>query len=270
VKEYEEVPPVDANEARLGQVFLNLMVNAAQAIPEGDAENNVIEVSLRVDASGRVVVGVCDSGSGIPPENLGRLFDAFFTTKPIGVGTGLGLPICHRIVSGLGGEIRVESQVGKGSTFSVLLPRSAAPLAPEVAAPSHQVPRRGRVLVVDDEPAISRTVARSLQHVHDVETTGDAADALARITRGERYDVIVCDVMMPQTDGFDVLSAVRQNEKTAAIPFIFLTAQTERSFMRMGMEMGADDYMTKPFTTEELRRAVKARLVRQAIIKQSN
>ena len=96
-------------EARLGQVFLNLIVNAAHSIREGDAEHNRITGATSVDRSCLVLVEFRDTGSGIAPESLPRIFDAFYTTKPVGVGTGLGLSICHRIVSSLGGELEVVS-----------------------------------------------------------------------------------------------------------------------------------------------------------------
>jgi PAS domain S-box-containing protein len=121
VKDFTEVPPVLAKESRLGQVFLNLLVNAAQAIPEGGADRNEIRVTLRSEAD-RVLVEVRDTGSGIPPETLPRIFDPLFTTKPVGIGTGLGLSISHSIVRGMGGEITVDSVIGKGTTFTVSLP----------------------------------------------------------------------------------------------------------------------------------------------------
>ncbi len=121
-KSFDEVPLVAADESRLGQVFLNLLINAAQAIPPAQVHANLVRVATYTDAKGRAVVEVRDSGSGIPPENLARIFDPFFTTKPLGVGTGLGLSICHGIVSSLGGEIDVESEVGKGTVFRVCLP----------------------------------------------------------------------------------------------------------------------------------------------------
>jgi PAS domain S-box-containing protein len=123
VKAYGEVPPVHASESRLTQLFLNLIINAAQAIPEGeDARRHEVRVTTRLQEEGWVLVEVQDTGSGIPPENLPRLFDPFFTTKPAGVGTGLGLSICHGIVLALGGRITVESEVGRGTTFRVFLP----------------------------------------------------------------------------------------------------------------------------------------------------
>jgi len=121
VKAYAEVPPVLGNESRLGQLFLNLLVNAAQAIPHGNLQGNEIRLSLTCEEGG-VVASVSDTGEGIPKENLAKLFDPFFTTKPVGVGTGLGLSICHGIVTAMGGRITVESELGRGTTFRVFLP----------------------------------------------------------------------------------------------------------------------------------------------------
>jgi len=116
------VPLVTANESRLGQVILNLIVNAAQAVPEGKAEDNMLRLVTRTAEDGRAVVEVADAGCGISKPNLERIFDPFFTTKPAGVGTGLGLAICHTIIAELGGEIEVDSEVGRGTTFRLLLP----------------------------------------------------------------------------------------------------------------------------------------------------
>ncbi|HXN33222.1 MAG TPA: ATP-binding protein, partial [Polyangiaceae bacterium] len=115
-KRLGEVPPVDANEGRLGQVFLHLLVNAAQAIPEGHADKHEIRVITRTDEQGNAVVEVSDTGSGIAPDDLPCIFDPFFTTKGEG-GTGLGLAIAHGTVRGLGGDIQVSSAPGRGTTF---------------------------------------------------------------------------------------------------------------------------------------------------------
>ncbi|WP_224243027.1 two-component system sensor histidine kinase NtrB [Hyalangium gracile] len=123
VKSYGEVPSIMASESRLGQLFLNLIINAAQAIPEGaDAKMHEVRLTTWKQGEDQVVVEVKDTGVGIPPENLHRLFDPFFTTKPAGVGTGLGLSICRGIVVGLGGRITVESEPGRGTSFRVFLP----------------------------------------------------------------------------------------------------------------------------------------------------
>jgi PAS domain S-box-containing protein len=130
VKEYGPSPLVDADEARLGQVFVNLLVNAAQAIPEGKMEANAIRIVTSTDADGGAVIEVHDTGVGIPQAILPRIFDPFFTTKAVGVGTGLGLSICHNIVTSLGGQISVTSDAGRGSTFRVRLPAARVPRGP--------------------------------------------------------------------------------------------------------------------------------------------
>jgi PAS domain S-box-containing protein len=122
VLDLREVPPVAGSGDRLGQVFVNLLINAAQAIEEGHSGENELRVTSRLSEDGRVLVEVSDTGCGIPAHVLPHIFDPFFTTKPAEVATGLGLSICHGIVTGLGGEINVRSEEGQGSAFSVLLP----------------------------------------------------------------------------------------------------------------------------------------------------
>lgn len=126
VKEYGQVPLVLGNASRLGQLFLNLLVNAAQAIPDGDAKGHHVRLRTVKAMEGWVEIAVQDTGVGIPPENLQRLFKPFFTTKPVGIGTGLGLSICHGIVTSMGGRIEVSSEVGKGTTFRVFMPTAAS------------------------------------------------------------------------------------------------------------------------------------------------
>jgi signal transduction histidine kinase len=125
VRAFGDVPPVNASEGRLNQVFLNLILNAAQSIPEGSPQRNEIRVVTATDARARAVDEEHDTGVGMSPEIIQQIFDPFFTTKSPGVGTGLGLAICHNIVAGLGGEISVESVEGRGSMFRVALPSAA-------------------------------------------------------------------------------------------------------------------------------------------------
>ncbi len=121
-REFADVPPVLGNETRLAQVFLNLLTNAVQAIPEGHRDAHEVKVATLTDERGRAVVEICDTGPGIPDHLQGRIFEPFFSTKPVGQGSGLGLSICHGIVTAHGGEIQVSSQVGRGTTFRVILP----------------------------------------------------------------------------------------------------------------------------------------------------
>ncbi|PTL82110.1 sensor histidine kinase [Vitiosangium sp. GDMCC 1.1324] len=134
VEDCEGVPPVLGNGARLGQVLLNLIINAAHAIEPGHVEQNEIRVVARESAPGLVTIEVRDTGCGIPPENLSRIFEPFFTTKPVGVGTGLGLSVCRNIIAALSGELTVESEPGKGTTFRITLPVAEDLEAPGRAA----------------------------------------------------------------------------------------------------------------------------------------
>ncbi len=265
VKEFDDIAPVIANEGRLGQVFLNLLVNAAQAIPEGQAEQNFIRVGARLDGAGRVVVEVSDTGSGIAPENLGRLFDPFFTTKPVGVGTGLGLAICHGIVTGLGGEIDVESELGKGSTFRVALPaaegtRPRAPSPPPAAAPARDA-RHGLVLVVDDEQLIVDSIEDALSEEHEVVALTKGREAVRRIAAGERFDVILCDLMMPDLSGMDLYAQLVEVAPDQAEKIIFLTAGAFTARARAFLETSTNPVLEKPFDVQVLARLVRERLL---------
>jgi len=122
VEQLDGIPPIYGNGPRLGQVFLNLLINAAHAITPGQVERNTVKIAARVSGSDYVVVEVSDTGCGISPENTKRIFDPFFTTKPLGKGSGLGLSVCHSILIAHGGEISVESEEGKGTTFRLILP----------------------------------------------------------------------------------------------------------------------------------------------------
>ncbi|MFZ5468699.1 MAG: response regulator [Myxococcota bacterium] len=261
VKDFQEVPSVDASESRLGQVFLNLIVNAAQAIPEGKADQNEIRLSTSRAPDGRVSVEVRDSGAGMSPEVLSRLFTPFFTTKPAGVGTGLGLPICRRIVDSLGGEIRIDSEVGKGTTFTVLLPQGRRAFSAVAAVPvSVAAARRGRVLVVDDEPTIAKAIQRVLAKQHDVVITTWAKEALSRIAGGDRYDVILCDLMMPLMTGMEFHQELARLAPDQATRVIFLTGGAFTASARTFLENVQNTCVEKPFDPTTLRSVVNDRL----------
>jgi signal transduction histidine kinase len=262
VKSYETVPLVYANESRLGQVFLNLIVNAVHAIPEGRAQHNEIRVRTAVGAGGRVVVEIGDSGSGMTPEVLKRLFTPFFTTKPIGVGTGLGLSICHRIVSALGGEITVASKVGAGSTFTVALPVATEVMPAEMPASTSSAPpaRRGRVLVIDDELIIGRAVTRTLGGDHEVVVVSQAREALAMLSGEERFDVILCDLMMPEMTGMDFHEALSASDPEQAKRIIFLTGGAFTVRARTFLDHAPNLRIEKPFDPPALRALVNERV----------
>ena len=262
VKEYGEAPPVAANEARLGQVFLNLLVNAAQALPFGSAQDHRIRVVTGTCEGGRALVEISDTGEGIPPEVLPRIFDPFFTTKPVGVGTGLGLWICQGIVASLGGEIEVESEAGRGTTFRVYLP--AADGAPAKEAPSGSPApsgaKRGRILVVDDEPAIGRALARLLSDEHDVVAALSGREALEILRKDDRFDVILCDLMMPDTTGEQVHDALARDRPDLALRIVFATGGAFSGRMREFLERVPNVRLEKPFDSERLLALLRRRV----------
>ncbi|MBJ6760583.1 PAS domain S-box protein [Myxococcaceae bacterium JPH2] len=264
-KDYGAIPPVMADEGRLCQVFLNLVVNAAQAIPEGMVHRHEIRLVTRSDSQ-RVVVEVRDTGVGIPREVLGRIFDPFFTTKPVGVGTGLGLSICHGIVTGLGGDITVESELGRGSVFRVAMPiprperRDDDPANAPRATPA---PLKGRVLVVDDEPAVGRVLQRLLRE-HHVEMATSGRQALERLARGPDFDAVLCDVMMPDLAGRDVYEAVRREHPGFERRFVFVSGGAFTAGAREFLASIPNVLLEKPFDEARVRRAVEE-LVRDGV-----
>jgi signal transduction histidine kinase/DNA-binding response OmpR family regulator len=262
VREYGIVPLVDANEARLGQVFLNLVVNAAQAMPEGRANANQIHILTTTDETGRVVIEIRDTGSGMGAEALAKVFVPFFTTKAAGIGTGLGLAICHRIITGFGGEITVESKLGTGTTFRVVLPAGkSSATAQEVRSLPEAAGRRGKILVVDDDQNVGMVVRRLLAPDHDVRLLSSADEALGAITAGERFDVILCDVMMPVLTGMDFFDQLDTQCKEQAGRVIFLTGGVFSERAQLFIEsIPKGRLMEKPFNSDDLRALVNARV----------
>jgi signal transduction histidine kinase len=223
VKDFCPTPPALADESRLGQVLLNLIVNAAQAMPEGHADRHELRVATRTGSDGRVVIEVADTGAGIAKQDLDRIFDPFFTTKA-GAGAGLGLSVSRGIVTQLGGSIEVESELGRGTMFRVQLPaaRDDAADLRAASATSGESPR-ARVLVVDDEVALGRVIVRALEDDHDVEAVTSGREALSRIVSGERFDVILSDLMMPEMTGMELYERLSSVAPDQARRMAFLT-----------------------------------------------
>jgi PAS domain S-box-containing protein len=261
VKDYGvDLPLVEGNEGKLGQVFLNLLVNAAHSIPEGRIEQNEIRVVTRVDEKGRVVVEIRDTGEGIPPDRLPRIFVPFFTTKAIGFGTGLGLSTSHGIVTALGGSIQVKSEVGKGSVFRVVLPVVArAPATVPLAKASEPALalQRGRVLVVDDDPMVAAVVRRVLGREHDVVVATSGRAALEHLHSAERVDVILCDLMMPEMTGMDLHEQLARVRPGDAQSMVFLSGGAFTSRAREFLERVPNERFEKPFDLGAMRSLVR-------------
>jgi signal transduction histidine kinase len=257
VRDYgEDEPRVRGTSTKLGQVLLNLVLNAAHAIPEGHVSEHRITVSLRTDAT-EVRLAVSDTGCGIAPDVLPRIFDPLFTTRRAGEGMGMGLAICRDIVTALGGRIDVRSEPGRGTTVEVTLPRAEAPvpLAPSLQSLARSEGRR--VLVVDDEPRVLDLMRRLLRG-HELVTVPDGRAALARLSGDSAFDVILCDLMMPELTGVDVYQAVRDawpglHERIVFISGGAFTPETKRFLQEV-----KNPVLAKPFDARHLRDAVMA------------
>jgi PAS domain S-box-containing protein len=260
VKRYGSVAPVRGDSSRLGQVFLNLLTNAAQAIRVGQAGANEVRIVVESVPGERVAVSIEDTGEGIPPEVIGKIFDPFFTTKPVGQGTGLGLSICQRIVAEHGGTLGVESRVGQGTAFRVTLPTMPreVPSAPPSARRAEVETERSSVLVVDDEPAVLRVVSLVLGAEHDVSAVRSGEGALAKIEAGERFDVIFCDVMMPTMAGPEVYERIRAIDPAQAACVVFMSGGVFSLEARKVLDRLPNERLDKPFRAEELHELVRA------------
>jgi signal transduction histidine kinase len=207
-----EVPPVRGNRGRLGQVMMNLLVNAAQALPETSEGTQRIEIATRRDGE-RAVLTVEDSGTGVPEHLRQRIFEPFFTTKPPDLGTGLGLSLVLEIVRRHHGSIDVGEGREGGARFEVRLPlfgTGEAMRAAGVPAGGSQAAARARILMVDDDQVLLRSVRALLEPEHDVVTARGGAEAIAIIDRDQRFDLVICDLLMPRIDGVAVFAALER------------------------------------------------------------
>ncbi len=262
VKEYGKVSSILANDGRLSQVFLNLLVNAAHAIEEGDVERNEIRVRTWQDRN-EVLAEVRDTGKGIPAEHLPFLFEPFFTTKEFGVGTGLGLSISKSIVEGYGGRIEVSSTVGEGTSFVVRLPvdrvedyeeaglKKSTPVQPEV---------RGRVLVIDDETAVRSAIVRLLRG-NEVVQAASGEDARKILRADQAFDLILCDMMMPAMSGVDLHEWLSKLYPALADRVVFITGGAFTPRAREFLARVGYIRIEKPFDAANFKKIVHDRII---------
>ncbi len=262
VRDYGEVPFVEGSTSRLGQVFLNLLVNAAQAIPEnrGDGE---IRVVTRTAANADVIIEIIDNGIGIEEHSIERIFDPFVTTKPAGEGTGLGLHIARTILRAAGGDVTATSRIGVGTTMRVTLPsKERAAFTPE-APRAELIASSSRVLIIDDEQPIGFTLRALLSPPHDVVVTTSAAEALQRIDGGESFDVIFCDIMMPEITGIKLHQIVSEKHPHVAERIVFMTGGISAPEVHKFLQTTNARCLEKPFTEAELEQAIAETIARK-------
>ncbi len=257
------------DETQISNAILNLCVNARDALTQGGeievstmlvelspAEASLVDPDLQ--GGSYLLLQVRDDGSGIPPEALEQIFVPFFTTKPKGQGTGLGLPSVYGAMKAHGGTVSVASRLGEGSCFSLYLPVAAEQVAPRqcrevrsgMAASAGQF--QGRVLVVDDEPGVRDTLERSLEQMgYTVEVAGDGHEAVTALARDPAaIDLVIMDVSMPQMSGGEAFRAMRALRPDLDV--ILMSGFDRRSVLRKVLGEGAAGVLKKPFTRDEL------------------
>ena len=266
VREYRQgLPSILGRQDRLGQVFLNLLLNAAQAVQDASAADSTVYLRADLDAGGRVVVEVEDSGPGIPSAELSKIFDPLFTSKPVVVGTGFGLWVSHTIVTSLGGELTARSRVGEGTVFRVVLP--AAPVRAERG--EARLDERGgdeelvalelgRVLIIDDDRQVTASMA-ILFEGNEVQVVHSGQEGLARILAGEEYDWIFCDLMMRDLSGMDLYEQARRARPGVEQRFIFMTGGAFTARARDFVAQVKCPCLVKPFHPHQVVAALRRR-----------
>ena len=275
LRDLGDVGQIQGNASQLAQVCVNLLVNAAQALPEETPERNEIRLTTRRE-QGHIVIEVADNGCGIPEELQTRIFEPFFTTKAVASGMGLGLFISNRTVTALGGSLSVTSRVGAGSQFRVVLPTAQGACLRERQQPASAPPAKVdslraaarasgplRILIIDDQPSVAQALRRMLAREHEIAVTNDPRSALAMLTAEQPdFDIILCDLMMPGLSGDEVYAEVIKGRPELAERFIFMTGG---AFTVRGSQFLDQVYapvLHKPFNAGRVREMVRAHAAR--------
>ncbi len=245
------LPLIPGHQARLSQVVTNLLVNAAQAIPEGSADVNAVRITTRAVPDG-VELEITDTGSGIPEELRARVVEPFFTTKPVGEGTGLGLAVSLEIIRGHQGELHIEDHDPRGTRIRVFFPRNTGlvPTMPLARVTPIEEPISMKILLIDDEPAVARAYQRLLRD-HDV-TAGDVHSAIDALREDSAYDAVVCDIMMPEIDGPAFYEFVATHFPHLVDRIVFLTGGVFTERVRGFVERVEGRVVSKPASRERL------------------
>jgi signal transduction histidine kinase/ActR/RegA family two-component response regulator len=241
VLELGDIPLIRGSQARLGQLVTNLLLNAAHAIGAGGVGNEIVSVE--------------DTGPGIPADLRERVFEPYFTTKPVDVGTGLGLALVRKIATAHGGDARVGVGRRCGACIEVLFPvprRTTAERVAQAAALAATPTLRGRVLIIDDEPMLLRAISSALDDYHDVVIAEGGAEALAVLERDRAFDLIICDLQMPVLDGVAVYEAVAAKAPERLASLVFMTGGAVTARVQSFLARTQPRVLEKPFELDAL------------------
>lgn len=254
VEDLGDIPQVVGDRGKLAQVLLNLLINAVQSLDEKRRASNVVTVSSR-RASGRVLMAIQDTGCGMSEEVRERIFEPFFTTKQRDSGTGLGLSLSAEIVATHRGRIEVESTLGGGSRFEISIPINADHYVRSTnrrRKPRVEYQNSGRILLIDDERDLCRAVQRFLDPPHEVVYTVSGRDALDLLQEDRSFDVILCDVMMPDLDGTDVFAATGKFAPELLDKFVFWTGGVFVERLQAFLDAHSNQCLSKPIARQDL------------------
>lgn len=252
VKDLSAVDPVLGSEAKLAQVFLNLLINAAHAMPEGHAAQNEIRITTTQEDRA-IVIEIADTGGGIAPSDTSHVFEPFYTTKPRR--PGMGLAICRATVTAHGGEVALRPRDGGGTIARVVLPTLEATLADNpLGAATEGAERPRRVLVVDDDPHVLRSLTRALARDFAVASARNGREALDLVRAGRAFDAMLCDLMMPELSGIELHELLERDDPELAKRTVFLTASTFSGRARTFLEAAGQPHLEKPVDAKTVRK----------------
>jgi len=242
---------VQADPSQITQIVLNMVVNSRDAMIGGGKLR--VSVDPSPTSPSHVDLTIADTGHGIAAADLERIFEPFYSSKPAGVGTGLGLANVKHLVEGLGGSLEVHSELQAGTTFTVSLPLvDAAPHEEVPVSTTEATAQRGDSILLVDDSATVRRIARSmLERVgYDVTVAESGSEAIARLTEGETVDLVITDVVMPSGSGSVVIEWLTRERPD--IPVLVISGYTEDEQLRRGMRTGELPFLRKPFSADDL------------------
>ena len=244
----EEVPPAAGNVSELREVLTNMIFNSVEAMPEGGR----IEIRTFQKRKG-ISIQISDSGIGMSDEVKRKIFEPFFTTKPF-TNTGLGLSMSYGIIKRYGGEIEVESQKGKGTTFTISLPAGTDGREEATAAPDVRQGKEGRILVIDDEDLVRGLLADILsQNRHQVMVAKNGEEGI-RLFKENKFDMVLTDLGMPGMSGWEVCRGIKEIDPN--IPVGMITGWGAEVNLKKREEHGVDFVVSKPFDFEQILKVV--------------
>jgi two-component system NtrC family sensor kinase len=257
------VPPVLADADQLHQVFMNLIINAQQALQDQPRRRKLTLTSRYDSGANAIRITVADNGPGIPDAVRNRIFEPYFTTKPLGKGTGVGLAVCLGIVEAHGGSLTVGGGEGLGTIFTIVLPAGCSDGgSAEEAKPLNARGGQRSALVVDDEVGVRETLAEILTSSgHRVVTAASGREALERMGE-QRFDVILTDIRMPGLDGRALYREIERRWPERAVRVVFVSGDTLTSTLRVFAEESGRPVIEKPFLPSEVRRVVSEAVMR--------